>query len=85
MPRRTYMVLSERQQDDANQNWRIVVKGADEVLGHYQRQDDAIEEVRKIAKREHREGDDTQVLVQASSGECRTEWTYGHDPSPPKG
>lgn len=30
-------------------------------------------------------GHDAQVLVQGVGGQWRTEWTYGHDPYPPKG
>ena len=29
--------------------------------------------------------DGAQVLVQRPDGQFRTEWTYGHDPYPPKG
>lgn len=30
-------------------------------------------------------GHDAQVLVQGTDGHFRTEWTYGHDPYPPRG
>ncbi|HYH39901.1 MAG TPA: DUF2188 domain-containing protein [Azospirillum sp.] len=30
-------------------------------------------------------GYDAQVLIQGANGQWRTEWTYGHDPYPPKG
>lgn len=30
-------------------------------------------------------GYDAQVLIQGQGGQWRTEWTYGHDPYPPKG
>ena len=32
-----------------------------------------------------RKGLDAQVLVQGRDGQWQTEWTYGHDPYPPKG
>jgi hypothetical protein len=30
-------------------------------------------------------GHDAQVLVQGVNNQFRTEWTYGHDPYPPRG
>jgi len=30
-------------------------------------------------------GYDAQVLVQGADNKFRTEWTYGHDPYPPRG
>ncbi len=30
-------------------------------------------------------GHDAQVLIQGRDGQWQTEWTYGHDPYPPKG
>lgn len=32
-----------------------------------------------------RNGNDAQVLIQGADGRFRTEWTYGHDPYPPRG
>lgn len=32
-----------------------------------------------------KKGIDAQVLVQGRDGKWQTEWTYGHDPYPPKG
>ncbi|MCC2977969.1 DUF2188 domain-containing protein [Sphingomonas sp. PL-96] len=32
-----------------------------------------------------KKGHDAQVLVQGHDGKWQTEWTYGHDPYPPKG
>lgn len=32
-----------------------------------------------------KKGIDAQVLVQGRDGKWQTEWTYGHDPYPPRG
>lgn len=85
MARTTFMVISEKNHDGKSENWRIQIKGSSEVRGHYATQDEAIQDARREAKGLHEKGEDTQVLVQASTGEWRTEWTYGHDPSPPAG
>lgn len=33
----------------------------------------------------HEHKGDAQVMVQGANGQFRTEWTYGHDPYPPRG
>ena len=53
--------------------------------GPYASQAAAIREAVDTAQKAGREGHDAQVLVQGQNSQFRTEWTYGHDPYPPKG
>ncbi len=48
-------------------------------------QAEAIQEAIKTAHKIGSQGHDSQVLVQGADNQWRTEWTYGHDPYPPKG
>jgi hypothetical protein len=41
--------------------------------------------IRNAVDEAHNHKGDAQVLVQRLDGQWRTEWTYGHDPYPPKG
>lgn len=40
---------------------------------------------RNAIDRAHNHKGDAQVLIQGQNGQFQTEWTYGHDPYPPKG
>jgi len=37
------------------------------------------------AHKSGKQGHDAQVIVQLTNGQFQTEWTYGHDPYPPRG
>jgi TPP-dependent trihydroxycyclohexane-1,2-dione (THcHDO) dehydratase len=50
-------------------------------LGTYKTQTEAMDDARKMAKRQHDEGHKAQVLVQGKDKQFRTEWTYGDDPT----
>lgn len=51
----------------------------------YRTQADAIRAAVDAAHDSGKRGFDAQVLVQGANNQFRTEWTYGHDPYPPKG
>jgi len=53
--------------------------------GPYSTQADAIKAAVTAAHASGTAGHDAQVLVQGTDNKIRTEWTYGHDPYPPKG
>ncbi|WP_081991283.1 DUF2188 domain-containing protein [Inquilinus limosus] len=53
--------------------------------GPYPTQKDAIRAAVDAAHETGKNGHDAQVLVQGTNNQFRTEWTYGHDPYPPKG
>jgi len=53
--------------------------------GPYPTQAAAIREAVDTAHKAGAQGHDAQVLVQGLDRQFRTEWTYGHDPYPPRG
>lgn len=76
MARAEYYILS------AGGQWKIRHDGKDY---HYATQQEAIRAAVDAAHSSGKNGHDAQVLVQGANGQWRTEWTYGHDPYPPKG
>ncbi len=71
-----YVVLHDGQ-------WKI--SHNDKHYGPYPTQAAAIRAAVDTAHTAGKQGHDAQVLVQGRNNEWRTEWTYGHDPYPPKG
>jgi hypothetical protein len=71
-----YVVLHEGE-------WKIKLNG--EHYGPYKTQREAIQVAVDVANKSGIQGHDAQVLVQGENHQFRTEWTYGHDPYPPKG
>ncbi|WP_363349416.1 DUF2188 domain-containing protein [Methylocystis echinoides] len=63
--------------------WKIRYDGTH--YGPYASQALAIQQAINSAHEAGRLGHDAQVLVQGQNNQFRTEWTYGHDPYPPKG
>lgn len=63
--------------------WKI--KHNDKHFGPYATQSAAIKDAVDTAHKAGKDGHDAQVLVQRENNQFRTEWTYGHDPYPPKG
>lgn len=76
MGRAVYYVLS------AGGRWKVRHNDKDY---HYATQAAAIRSAVDAAHGSGRKGFDAQVLIQGQHGQWRTEWTYGHDPYPPKG
>lgn len=76
MSRTIYYVLS------ASNRWKIRHNEKDY---HYDTQREAIQAAVNAAHSSGNKGWDAQVLVQRENGQWRTEWTYGHDPYPPRG
>jgi hypothetical protein len=52
---------------------------------HYDTQADAMKAAVDAAHQAGLKGHDAQVLIQGRDGKWQTEWTYGHDPYPPRG
>ncbi len=71
-----FVVLHEGQ-------WKIKHEG--KHYGPYSTQRDAIRVAVDTAQKAGKSGHDAQVLVQGQNNQFRTEWTYGHDPYPPRG
>jgi hypothetical protein len=71
-----FVVLHEGQ-------WKIKHNG--EHSRPYSSQAAAIREAVDTANKAGQQGHDAQVLVQGENNQFRAEWTYGHDPFPPKG
>ncbi len=71
-----FVVLHENQ-------WKISFNGTH--YGPYKTQQDAIKAAVDAAHNAGSQGHDAQVMVQAVNNQFRTEWTYGHDPYPPRG
>lgn len=63
--------------------WKIKHEG--KHYGPYGTQAEAIRKAVDAAHEAGKSGHDAQVLVQGKDTKFRTEWTYGHDPYPPKG
>jgi hypothetical protein len=63
--------------------WKIKLEG--KHYGPYRTQADAIRAAVDAAHRAGQSGHDSQVLIQKMGNEFRAEWTYGHDPYPPRG
>lgn len=76
MARAQYYVLS------AGGRWKIRFDGQDY---HYDTQAQAMKTAVDAAHQVGEMGRDAQVLVQGRDGQWRAEWTYGHDPYPPRG
>lgn len=70
---------------DHDNQWKISHEG--KHYGPYPTQQAAIKAAVDAAHTAGKAGHDAQVLVQRGDGtnQFRTEWTYGHDPYPPKG
>jgi hypothetical protein len=77
MPRAVYYVVLHQDQ------WKISYEG--KHYGPYENQDHAIRAAIDAAHEHGNKGNDAQVLVQGKDNKFRTEWTYGHDPYPPRG
>jgi hypothetical protein len=77
MARTQYFVVKHDNQ------WKITLNG--QHHGPYSTQRDAIRAAVDAAHTSGQKGVDSQVLVQGQDNQFRTEWTYGHDPYPPKG
>lgn len=63
--------------------WKISYEG--KHYGPYPTQQVAIQTAVATAHTAGQRGHDAQVMVQGLNNQFRTEWTYGHDPYPPKG
>lgn len=66
-----------------NNEWKISHDG--KHYGPYSTQALANRAAIDAAKKAGDSGHDAQVLVQGMDNKFRTEWTYGHDPYPPRG
>lgn len=66
-----------------NSEWKI--KHGDKHYGPYATQALAIKTAVDAAHKAGQSGHDAQVLIQGMNNQFRTEWTYGHDPYPPRG
>jgi len=71
-----YVVLHEGQ-------WKVKLN--EKHYGPYDTQRAAIKVAVDAAHSTGQKGGDAQVLVQGENHQFRTEWTYGHDPYPPRG
>ena len=63
--------------------WKVQWEGGD-VVGYHETQVAAISAARAKV-RSLPPGTCSQIMVQATDGRWRTEWTYGQDPYPPAG
>ena len=77
MARKQYVVVLHQGE------WKISHEG--KHIGVYKTQNDAIRAAVDAAHQAGKQGHDAQVLIQGTDNKFRTEWTYGHDPYPPKG
>ena len=65
-----------------NDGWKIKLSG--QHYGPYATQAAAIRAAVDAANSTGKIGNDAQVLVQGANNQFSTEWTYGHDPYPPR-
>lgn len=73
---RYFVVLHDNQ-------WKISFN--DQHYGPYPTQQVAIRAAVDAANTSGGRGHDAQVMIQGVNNQFRTEWTYGHDPYPPRG
>ena len=66
-----------------NDEWKI--KHLGKHYGHFPSQTAAVKAAVERANKSGLSGEEAQVLVQGENHQFRTEWTYGHDPYPPRG
>lgn len=75
----------------ARAQYVVVLKDGQWKIAHegkhydYRTQEEAIRAAVNAAHKAGGMGFDAQVLVQGRDNKFRTEWTYGHDPYPPRG
>ena len=77
MAREQYFVVFHDNQ------WKI--KHNDQHSEAYATQAAAMKRAVALARADGKGGRDSQVLVQGKDLLFKTEWTYGHDPYPPRG
>lgn len=63
--------------------WKISHQGTH--YGPYKTKADAVREAVDTAHKAGGSGHDAQVYVHKADGTFQLEWTYGHDPYPPRG
>jgi uncharacterized protein YdaT len=63
------------------ERWAVKRRGAERATAIFDNKEEAIERAKHVAKRVV----DSQVVVGKADGTIQTEYTYGHDPFPPKG
>lgn len=61
--------------------WAVKGRGAKRAVGVFADKEDAIRRAKDIAKRWL----ESQVVIRKQDGTIQTEYTYGHDPFPPRG
>ena len=76
MARIQYLILSN------GGRWKIRHNEKDY---EYATQAEAMHAAVEAAHKSGEMGHDAQVLIQGRDGQWQTEWTYGHDPYPPRG
>lgn len=77
MPRIQYVVVQHQGK------WTVSVQH--KYYGSFDTQKQAYKQAVDWAHEQGKLNHDSQVLIQGTDGKFRTEWTYGHDPYPPKG
>ncbi|HYV45407.1 MAG TPA: DUF2188 domain-containing protein [Myxococcaceae bacterium] len=63
------------------EGWAVKQRGARRAVGLFEDKSDAVSRARGIAKQR----EPAQVVVRTKDGSIQTEYTYGGDPSPPRG
>lgn len=65
----------------AGKRWEVKGRGAKRAVAIFDKKEDAIARAKQVAKKLP----DSQVVIRKTDGTIQTEYTYGHDPFPPKG
>jgi hypothetical protein len=63
------------------EGWAVKQRGAKRAVAIFQDKADAVARAREVAKKR----EPAQVVVRGKDGEIKNEYTYGGDPSPPRG
>ena len=66
---------------DGAGGWKVKSEGAKRAAANYENKPDAIDKAKEIAQNAPL----GQVIIQGKDGVIQTEYTYQHDPYPPKG
>ena len=66
---------------DAERGWQVKAEDAKRASSMHGKKTEAVDRARELAQRQKL----GQVIVHKKDGTIQTEYTYGNDPSPPKG
>lgn len=65
---------------DSQSGWNVKKGGDDKSISHHNKKDNAIDNARKISKKNH-----SELYIHGKDGKIQRKDSHGGDPYPPKG